>query len=94
MKKYLAVAAIAVALVSCGEDNEPADTTAPISADTVGPVTTDSAAAGIANPASEYCEAQGGTVELVDEADGQVGYCNLPDGQRIEEWEFYNSANG
>lgn len=86
MKKYLAIAAIAVALVSCGDDNEPTDTTAPI--------TTDSAAAGIANPASEYCEAQGGTVEIVDEAAGQVGYCNLPDGRRIEEWEFYNSDNG
>ena len=48
---------------------------------------------GIANPASTFCIEQGGQLELVDEADGQVGYCNLPDGRRIEEWEFYRSMN-
>jgi putative hemolysin len=74
-----------VALSACGDDNEPADTTAPATTD---------ATSQLANPASEYCVAQGGTVELVDEADGQVGYCNLPDGRRVEEWEFYNSDNG
>jgi putative hemolysin len=41
------------------------------------------------NPASAYCVEQGGTVELVDEAGGTVGYCNLPDGTRVEEWEYY-----
>lgn len=50
---------------------------------------------GIPNPASVFCEEQGGTLELVDEADGTVGYCNLPDGTRIEEWEYYRqSGNG
>lgn len=85
-KKYLAIVVVALALGSCGDDNEPSDTTAPI--------TTDSTAAGIANPASEYCVAQGGTIEIVTENEGEVGYCNLPDGRRIEEWEFYNSDNG
>jgi putative hemolysin len=47
----------------------------------------------IANPASVFCEEQGGTVEIVDEADGQVGYCTLPDGTRVEEWEYYRSMN-
>jgi apolipoprotein N-acyltransferase len=47
----------------------------------------------IANPASEFCEQQGGTLEIVDEAGGQVGYCTLPDGTRIEEWEYYRSMN-
>ena len=46
----------------------------------------------IANPASVFCEEQGGTVEIVDETGGQVGYCNLPDGRRIEEWEFFRSS--
>jgi putative hemolysin len=46
---------------------------------------------GLANPASEYCVQQGGQVEIVDAADGQVGYCQLPDGTRIEEWEFFRS---
>jgi putative hemolysin len=48
---------------------------------------------GIANPASVFCVAEGGTVEIVDEADGQVGYCNLPDGTRVEEWEYFRSQS-
>jgi hypothetical protein len=47
----------------------------------------------IANPASVFCEEQGGTLEIVDEAGGQVGYCNLPDGTRVEEWAYYRSMN-
>jgi uncharacterized protein len=43
----------------------------------------------LANPASEYCVTQGGTVEIVAEGDGEVGYCVLPDGTRVEEWELY-----
>jgi putative hemolysin len=46
---------------------------------------------GLANPASVYCVERGGEVEIVDEAGGQVGYCLLPDGTRIEEWELYRS---
>lgn len=49
---------------------------------------------GLANPASEFCVEQGGEVEIVDEGDGQVGYCVLPDGRRIEEWEFYRAETG
>lgn len=45
----------------------------------------------LANPASAYCVEQGGEVDIVDEAGGQVGYCELPDGRRIEEWEHYRS---
>ncbi len=64
-------------LAACDDDSKPADTTG---------------ASEIANPASEYCVAQGGTVEIVDESGGQVGYCNLPDGSRVEEWEFFRSS--
>ena len=46
---------------------------------------------GLANPASVYCAEQGGETEIVDEGDGEVGYCILPDGIRVEEWEFYRS---
>ena len=49
---------------------------------------------GIANPASTFCVEQGGTVEIVDETGGQVGYCNLPDGTRVEEWEYFRSMTG
>ncbi len=49
---------------------------------------------GLPNPASVHCEDQGGQVEIVDEPDGQVGYCLLPDGRRIEEWELFRSEGG
>lgn len=48
---------------------------------------------GMANPASTFCIDQGGTLEIVDEPDGQVGYCVLPDGTRVEEWAYYRSMN-
>lgn len=73
-----AVFAIA-ALAGCGNDSRPSDTTAPTQ---------------LANPASVFCVEQGGTVEIVDESGGQVGYCNLPDGTRVEEWEYYRSQTG
>jgi putative hemolysin len=45
---------------------------------------------GLANPASEFCEANGGTVEIrEDESGGQVGYCIFPDGSECEEWAYY-----
>ncbi len=45
---------------------------------------------GIPNPASEYCEANDGRVEIrEDESGGQVGYCIFPDGSECEEWAYY-----
>ncbi|MEE4195763.1 MAG: DUF333 domain-containing protein [Anaerolineae bacterium] len=45
----------------------------------------------IANPASVYCEEQGGTLELrTDEEGGVTGYCIFDDGSECEEWSFYN----
>jgi uncharacterized protein len=79
--RLVTVSMIVVALAAsagCGSDAEPSETT------------TDT---GIANPASEFCVAQGGTLEIVDEAGGQVGYCTLPDGTRVEEWEYFRSQN-
>jgi uncharacterized protein len=43
----------------------------------------------MANPASVYCEEQGGILKIEDENEGQVGYCTLPDGKRCEEWAYY-----
>ncbi|WP_367888825.1 putative hemolysin [Halomonas caseinilytica] len=43
----------------------------------------------MANPASVYCEEQGGTLEIKQNADGQYGMCALPDGTQIEEWDLY-----
>lgn len=44
--------------------------------------------AGIANPASVNCVNQGGTLEIVDENNGAVGYCHLKDGRVCEEWSL------
>ena len=44
---------------------------------------------GLANPASVYCEEEGGQVEIRDEAAGQAGYCVFPDGSECEEWAFF-----
>lgn len=47
---------------------------------------------GLANPASEYCISQGGTLEIVKDKDGnEVGMCKLPDGRVVEEWDFFRS---
>jgi uncharacterized protein len=63
---------------ACGSDAEPTEPTTDV---------------GIANPAAVFCIEQGGTLEIVDEAGGQLAYCNLPDGTRIEEWEYWRSQN-
>lgn len=44
----------------------------------------------LANPASVYCEEQGGKLEIRTDADGgQVGYCLFEDGSECEEWAYY-----
>lgn len=78
--RWIALAALgSLALMACSDDLPGAPTD-----DTTG----------IANPASTFCVEQGGTVEIVDETGGQVGYCNLPDGTRVEEWEYFRSMTG
>ena len=44
--------------------------------------------AGIANPASTNCIKVGGSLEIVDENNGAVGYCHLKDGRVCEEWSL------
>lgn len=44
---------------------------------------------GVANPASVYCVKQKGKIEIIKTAKGEVGYCLLPNGVRIEEWTLY-----
>lgn len=42
------------------------------------------------NPASAYCEEQGGTLEIREDEDGgQYGVCIFDDGSECEEWAFY-----
>ena len=45
---------------------------------------------GLPNPASFYCEENGGILEIrEDDSGGQVGICVFPDGSECEEWAFY-----
>jgi putative hemolysin len=46
---------------------------------------------GIANPASVYCEEQGGQLEIRIRKDGsQTGWCIFPD-RECDEWEFFRT---
>jgi putative hemolysin len=42
----------------------------------------------IANPASKFCVDNGGTLEIKDIGEGQVGYCTLQ-GKECEEWSLF-----
>ncbi len=45
---------------------------------------------GLPNPASAYCEEQGGTVDIRTDDDGnQFGVCVFDDGSECDEWAFY-----
>lgn len=54
--------------------------------------TSKSPSVGMANPASEYCVSIGGETEMQQSDSGVTGYCRLPDGRMIEEWELFRSA--
>ncbi|WP_321876744.1 putative hemolysin [Paraburkholderia bannensis] len=42
--------------------------------------------AALANPASVNCIHNGGTLQIVQTAEGQMGLCKLPNGHQCEEW--------
>lgn len=46
-------------------------------------------AVGMANPASVYCAKLGGKSEIRTTPEGQAGWCHLPDGTVIDEWDLY-----
>ncbi|MCA9971355.1 MAG: META domain-containing protein [Anaerolineales bacterium] len=69
--------------------NEPAANDTPADTTTGSQPTTDEPA-GLANPASVYCEAQGGTLAMrTDESGGQYGVCIFEDGSECDEWAFF-----
>ncbi len=74
MKKWMIAGIALVALVGCEQEKS-----AP-------PPPT---SLGMANPASVYCIQQGGKLEMAKSQDGEVGYCLLPGGVRIEEWALF-----
>lgn len=44
---------------------------------------------GIPNPASVYCIERGGTLDIHERPEGNISMCVLPDGTKVDEWEFY-----
>lgn len=46
---------------------------------------------GLANPASVFCVAMGGTLDIQDTASGQLGMCTLPDGTVVDEWKYFRA---
>ncbi|HXK32324.1 MAG TPA: FKBP-type peptidyl-prolyl cis-trans isomerase [Candidatus Paceibacterota bacterium] len=50
----------------------------------------------LANPASVYCEEQGGELLIKTFESGQRGFCLFADGSQCEEWDFFrgNCAKG
>lgn len=49
----------------------------------------DEANTGMPNPASVYCEEQGGTLEIREGQNGQYGVCLFDDGSECDEWQYY-----
>ncbi len=91
MKKTLPVLAalllLGILLSACAPAATP--TAAPV------PTATNTAAAGIANPASEYCVKNGGKLEIITAADGsQTANCTLPDKTVCEEWAYFRGECG
>jgi putative hemolysin len=50
----------------------------------------------IANPASEFCEKNGGKLEIrkSEKGGGEVGFCVFDDETECEEWEFFRGECG
>lgn len=76
--KLLLITCVAVILVGC------ATTTSPQ------PTPTQESAGQIANPASENCVQQGGTLVIQERGDGgQYGVCTFEDNRQCEEWAMF-----
>ncbi len=46
----------------------------------------------LANPASEYCEQNGGKSKIITASDGsQSGQCIFPDGRQCDEWNLFRT---
>lgn len=44
---------------------------------------------GMANPASVYCAEVGGKTIIKKTPEGDAGYCQLPSGEVVEEWDYF-----
>ncbi len=79
MKKIFAVLLLAWFLASCGTKKVEENPSEKV---------------WIANPASEYCIAQGGKSEIRKNSDGsEYWVCILADWKEVEEWEYFRKNN-
>jgi putative hemolysin len=88
-------------IAACGAESTPEPSTfeSPLAEPTSAPEATPTADAfesplGLPNPASKFCEDQGYTLEMREEAGGTAGYCLFPDGSECEEWAYYRGECG
>jgi putative hemolysin len=51
-------------------------------------------APGLPNPASAFCEEQGGRLEIRTADEGEYGVCVFADGSECDEWSFYRGECG
>ena len=80
---------LVLTLTACSPSPSAAPTTVPQSTQSPSPtsVASPSPVANLANPASENCVTQGGTVSIQKNSDGsEYGLCIFPDGKQCEEW--------
>lgn len=83
MKKIILILILLLFIIGCAKQEAPKET----SIQTEKPEQEQKQQ--IANPASVYCEEQGGKSEIRTNQDGgQTGYC-IKDGKECEEWAFY-----
>ena len=62
----------------------------PTAQGTAAPSATETAMAGMANPASVYCGQTGGTTKILKDTTGaEYGMCAFPNGTSCEEWALY-----
>lgn len=86
MKRFLTFTIILLALAACAS---------PQTQGTPDPVSTGAPLANMPNPASVYCEQNGGQLKIVTAADGsQSGLCIFPDGSSCDEWVYYRGECG
>ena len=97
-KRLLLVSLMAVALfvTACGSEPEPTPEpqaeptpTTEIFESPIEPGDAQESPIGLPNPASVYCEEQGGRLEFREEAGGTAGYCIFSDGSECEEWAYF-----
>lgn len=74
------------ALSACGDKpTDTTNTTANAAANNQQPAAT----VAIANPAAEFCQAEGGKVEIIANEQGQHSVCVLSSGERIDTWQHF-----